>query len=559
MNSKLINQLIHIQYHECTNDKERFIASIKQLLDNTSLRKRTEQELWNLTWDKVYFAGVKTAYGRNWVNPIVAEGSLNDFNKIPEHPETPGLKRNPVRFRAVQQIADKFQHCFDIYEDVRKAISEMQEDIRSPESIDNIRRKLGVMPGSNGEGKLYNDLRVAGVNQGDIFEWGVSDATVLHMLTDYGFPVCKPDLWVVRWSDAFCTFSRNNNELEEYIQSSYPNFRVADCNHAYLKNPNNIHYNFLIIDYLIKKHFDETDPFFKEHDIDIEIQFNLYRFVDLILAKSGMSLEEGFGMNITPFNLLKDKNEPLRKKYDKFAEIVDIVRENGEKFGELELDTIDDFKRKIGSNANVQITCKTPIKGLIEIDGEILDVINENILIKTDSFGEVSISYNNIDKAKLKTKKTKNTQPYYDSSLNKAKKIFKINKVEDRYVVYCSKNENKTKYPIVREKKYFHEIIQTIWNTVIEKIRLVGSDITDQKKMEVIENVVLAFQDYDFFKSQENNRDIYPQAMERIKQQEITQEIMEIDNKFSNDERAYKIEEIFSKYNSDEIYIHIVY
>jgi hypothetical protein len=562
MNSKLINQLIHIQYHECTSDKELFIASIKEILENTSLKKRTEQELWNLTWDKVYFAGTLTENGRNWINRIREEGSLDNFNKIPEHPETAALMANTARFEAIQKIAKKFLHCFALYEDVRKAVSEMQGDMHSPENIDIIRRKLGVMPKSKKKGNLYNDLRVKGVNQkGKKFEWGVAHTTVLHMLTDYGFPVCKPDLWVARLSDAFC---KNNNELEDNIRSlGFPDFSIANCSRNYLQKENNVHYNFLIIDYLITNHFDSTDPFFKEHEIDIESQFNKYRFIDLILAKLGMSLEEGFGMNNTPFRLLVNKNEPLREKYAEFAQIVDIVEENKEKFRVLELTTIDDYKKKIGSDAKVRITCRVPIEvkgfSLKDIDdGEILDVVNENVLIKTESYGEVSIAFNNIDEAELKTKKTGKTQGHqrrYNLTVDQAIKKFKKQRVDDEYFSYSSRKENRTKYPIVDKRKYDAEIIQTIYETVIEKIRIKRPDPnpfshTDLKK--VFEIVVLAFHDYDTFKSEENNQDMYPEAVERINQKTIIQEIIKIDSKFSDDERLNKIKEIFSKYNSDE-------
>lgn len=557
MNSKLINQLIHIQYHECTSDKELFIASIKEILENASLKKRTEQELWNLTWDKVYFAGVRTSIGREWVSHIKSEGSLDDFNKIPDEPETDGQNRNKKKFRGVKLLSDQFQHCFALYEDVRKDVSEMQGDMHSPENIKIIRRKLGVMPGSNENGKLYNDLRIEG-NQTTI--QGVQHTTILHMLTDYGFPVCKPDLWVARLSDAF---SKNNNELEDYIRSlGFPDFSIAKCSSDYMRTENNVHYNFLIIDYLITNHFDSTDPFFKEHDIDIESQFNKYRFIDLILAKLGMSLEKGFGMNNTPFRLLVNKNEPLREKYAEFAQIVDIVEENKEKFGIEELTTINDFTKKIGSNANVYITCRVPkeVKGfsLKDIDGEILDVVNENVLIKTELYGEVSIAFNNIDKAKLKTKKTGKTQGHqrrYNLPVNRVINNFKKQRVDNGYATYSSRKENRTKYPIVDKRKYDDEIIQVIYEIVIEKIRLKGPDpnpFPEQKFQEVLETVVLAFHDYDTFKSEENNQDMYPEAVERINQKTIIQEIIKIDSKCSDDERLNKIEEIFSKYNSDE-------
>ena len=336
MNKKLINQLMYIQYHECTkdnNDKKKYIKSIKDILEKTSLKERTAEEIWDLTWEKAYFSGVKTAIGRKWVNNIRNEkngNKLEDFNNIPDSSNSEALKKNEPRFKAVQELAKKFQGCFDLYENVRKAISEMQEDINKPESIEIIRKNLGVKPGSNHEGKLYRDLRIKGIRK---VKQGIKHITVLHMLTDYGFPVCKPDIWVMRIAEAFSkSLGNTDNKLQDFIRSyaDCGDFEIKNCSEKFFKKEKNAHYVFLIIDYLIKYHFDKDDLFFKKYDIDIKSQFNRYRFVDLIIAKSGMSPEEGFGMYISPFQRLKE-DQQLKEKYSEFKKIVDIIDENNRK------------------------------------------------------------------------------------------------------------------------------------------------------------------------------------------------------------------------------------
>ena len=80
-----------------------------------------------------------------------------------------------------------------------------------------------------------------------------------------------------------------------------------------------------------------------------------------------------------------------------------------------------------------------------------------------------------------------------------------------------------------------------------QEIRISGRTFLEERKTRIVENVVLAFHDYDFFKSQEENQEVYPVAIRRINQQDIIREIMGIDNELSDEEKVNKIEEIFTK------------
>ena len=347
---KLINQIIHFIYDECTEskaNKELFIKYIKDMLERTALRSRDENELWDLVWDKPLFSGRKTKLSANIVNSHRKKGTISDFRMIPASVES----ITGFRFTAIKLLANKFPNIFSSYSKILNEISDLKGDGENTEYLNNenllkIRNLLGVTPSFQKNGSIFIDSQVP----------HAKNVTILHMLTDFGFPVCKPDIWVLRISEAISKLDGNEYQpLEIFIQKVYPEFKISDCSEKFLLK--NFHYVFMIIDYLINFHFDSSDSFFKEHGLDIESQFRKHRLVDLIIAKFGMTLEDGFGMVYSPFDLL-EKNEKLKQKYTDLSAIVTFVNS-------------DLSKPKIASKAKrLSVAFKNPPKKLSKADAE---------------------------------------------------------------------------------------------------------------------------------------------------------------------------------------------
>lgn len=315
---KLINQIIHFIYDECSGNeanKALIIKYIKDMLDRTTLRSRNEEELWDLVWDKPLYSGRNTRASASIVNFHREKKTFSDYKSIPDSIE----RVSGFRLTAIRLLAKKFPLIFDHYSKILNEISTFQatnadSNFNNSENLHRIRNLLGVTPHFQKSGSIFTDSQVS----------HAKSVTILHMLTDFGFPVCKPDIWVLRISEAISKLNGGEYlSLESFIQESYPDFKLTYCSQdGFLLH--NFHYVFLIIDYLINFHFDSSDSFFNEHGLDLNSQFRKHRFIDLIVAKFGMTLEEGFGMIHSPFDLL-EKNEVLKSKYTDLSSIVALV------------------------------------------------------------------------------------------------------------------------------------------------------------------------------------------------------------------------------------------
>ena len=240
---KLINQIIHFIYDECTEsqaNKELFIKYIKDMLERTALRRRDENELWDLVWDKPLYSGRNTKLSAKIVNSHRKEGTFSDFRTIPSSVESV----TGFRLTAIKLLANKFPIIFSSYSKILNEISAIKVDAENfeypnNESLLKIRNLLGVTPSFQKNGSIFIDSQVP----------HAKNVTILHMLTDFGFPVCKPDIWVLRISEAISKLDGNEYQpLEIYIQKGYPEFKISDCSEKFLLK--NFHYVFMIIDYL---------------------------------------------------------------------------------------------------------------------------------------------------------------------------------------------------------------------------------------------------------------------------------------------------------------------
>jgi hypothetical protein len=160
---------------------------------------------------------------------------------------------------------------------------------------------------------------------------GFGVATALHTMVDYGFPVCKPDLWIIRLTQAYSELREADqvNSLLSAVRTQCPNFDTTLLSQKYIEaHPE---FTFAVMDYLVANHVDVDDPLLKDGGIRLDLNFNAHRFADLIVAKFGMSAEESMGIMVPPSQLLdrysKSRDLALIKKYPRLSDLATHAEE----------------------------------------------------------------------------------------------------------------------------------------------------------------------------------------------------------------------------------------
>lgn len=330
----LINDITRFMYEHCTGvgaekamNQGRFIASIDQILSATELKPRTIEELWSLSWDKPIWSwgSAKTA---SEVRGLTIKNSLfQDFHNFSEDEELnlrslKGLRLVKDTLLRIEGLHKNFQSIYHSYEEASLRLLNPESQYggitSKSKNIDVVRKLIGVPP-YNIPNSLFDKF-------GNLHGYKTkASATRLHTLTDYGFPVCKTDIWIVRLTQAIAmtTFGDEGKSIEAFFKSKLPNFNLelGRWNGKFLeKNPE---FSFWIIDFLLENHFDFDDPFWETHKLDVKSHFNAHRLVDLILAKFGMKLEVGFGLVESPMDILDPNNSKcntvLTSKYSQLS------------------------------------------------------------------------------------------------------------------------------------------------------------------------------------------------------------------------------------------------
>ena len=114
MNNKIINDLIYFLYNECTGDdanKKLFINFIKEVLNKTSLKERTEVELWDLVWDKPIFSGWKVSIASLIAMKHREMGTFQYSIEIPHSAES----IPPFRLEGIRGLKEIFPQIYHQY------------------------------------------------------------------------------------------------------------------------------------------------------------------------------------------------------------------------------------------------------------------------------------------------------------------------------------------------------------------------------------------------------------------------------------------------------------
>ncbi|KGC90815.1 hypothetical protein DP62_488 [Burkholderia pseudomallei] len=127
---------------------------------------------------------------------------------------------------------------------------------------------------------------------------GFGKITALHISTDLGYPVYKPDRWLLR-------FAATDSSVRSAIEAKLPAGVTLDrVTQGYLER--HLELVMFAIDHLMEDFRHAPQPV---EIIDLNRGFRRHRFVDLMVVKFGMTPEEHFGIEISGKDrLLRDVN-----------------------------------------------------------------------------------------------------------------------------------------------------------------------------------------------------------------------------------------------------------
>lgn len=336
----IVNQIFQFIYDHCTGPDEnkssnqrKFLGGVRDLLTKTTLRERTIDELWALSWDKPIWANQPANVGGKVVVRCVQSKIFARYKEIPSFsPENvkilEGLRDPKEKLIRINRLASDFEQIYNEYISALLHITNIAHSAgRELNSFNcstlEIRKIIGA-PNPNGvmARRLYGRLV-------QIKGFGV--ATALHTMVDYGFPVCKPDLWIIRLTQAYSEMVENGDKdsLLKTIRAQCPNFDITLLSQKYIEaHPE---FTFAVIDYLVENHLNVEAPYLKDEGIRLDLNFNAHRFADLIVSKFGMSAEENMGIVVPPSQLLdkhsKSQDEALIKKYPQLSDLATNAEE----------------------------------------------------------------------------------------------------------------------------------------------------------------------------------------------------------------------------------------
>lgn len=328
---RLVNQIMHFLHDHCTGSGEvgaenqkKFVTELAQLLEKNTLQSRKPEQLWELMWDKPIYANQNNNTATQVILRCRQNKVFDDLKKIPQDvPGQPiilgGLRHPAEKLERIRRLAQNFENIYRLYQSAMQTLQapanvHFAQDSRAG-NFDSVRTMIGALPQGGGHASLYQAVKNIP---------GFGDITTLHMLMDFGFPVCKPDLWIVRMVIAFLNVHNGNRpDLADFVRQQYPAFNPDGLDQQWLNR--NHPCSFKVLDYIVMNELDFTDPFFAQNGIDPAPRFRGHRLADLMVAKFGMKPEARFGLVISPMERL-NRDRGLQGRYPELARLAEQLR-----------------------------------------------------------------------------------------------------------------------------------------------------------------------------------------------------------------------------------------
>ena len=278
----LPSQVFCLLRDHCTGDhagnQATFVNKVNEILSGSRLREWSSDEAWAISWDKPLYSNEKASVASRVRGHLAPRWFSTPNNLPPDATDFKGLRNPPAKFQRIGDLG----RLWDEFYAAHKIAATKSLDILARNSgrdgIAAIRELIGA-PGyaKRDPAKLFYLLqRVHGIGR----------ITSLHILMDLGYPVYKPDRWLVRFAAAD---RRNRAELERRSGTT-----LERMTQSYLER--HLDVTFHAVDILEEQYSTVPQPV---DVLDLRNVFLRKRFCDLMLAKFGMEPEDTFGIKVS--------------------------------------------------------------------------------------------------------------------------------------------------------------------------------------------------------------------------------------------------------------------
>lgn len=300
--TSIIHELFYLLADHCTykdGGREKFVAKVNMVLEGATLDSSKDIDaLWRHTWDKPLYADQYAFKASNLIDALRANAPclLDDYRSLPVDPDLlKGLKRYTLKHQRVLALASAWEEIYRKHIAAAKEIEDRLRNRPSQEVVAFARHTMGA-PGYpyGGEGCSYFDS-ITSVK-------GFGEITALHISTDLGYPVYKPDRWLLR-------FAAVDPSVRDAIQAKLPADKTIEwVDQSYLNR--HLHLVLHAVDHLNEEFQNYPQP---PEIISLDRGFRRHRFVDLMVVKFGMTPEQQFGIEFSPKDvLLRDDKLALK-------------------------------------------------------------------------------------------------------------------------------------------------------------------------------------------------------------------------------------------------------
>lgn len=309
VHSLLIDNCTRRVDDELLSSKQRqsYTSALKRILAASQLRHRTEEEVWQLGWDKPFFANMKASSAEPSVKHAREKGVFNNRSAVAS---TDFMNGDDIGYIVRDAIACKYLIGPCSVPDRLKRVQAYAKAVPSITAAVNqfycdwVDKRVDVNNLQERAVSIAEDIGGGGGTIGKVTGFGFT--TACHLLADLGLPLFKPDIWVCR------------------IVSSLPGVRAA-IQKAWKLHPDEpIPFDFLqsklvgtgapkayrrIVQPVMNALVEEV-RLLRFDEFDLEPAFLRARFVDWTVVHFAVSAAtESYGLERRPIDVLRAAND----------------------------------------------------------------------------------------------------------------------------------------------------------------------------------------------------------------------------------------------------------
>lgn len=197
--SSIVHQVFELLRDRCTDGpsgRDRFVRQCNTVLAATALDPgQTAASSWDRSWDKPLYANQRAQRATEVAERIRRNpGLFADPMHLPDDPSClEGLRAPRLKLTRVRLLGQHWSDLHNMHEQAATAAHRLLVSCSYDQAVIETRRLLGV-PGYRSPDTKHTLFEALTALH------GMGPITSLHLLTDLGYPVYKPDRWVVRFA-----------------------------------------------------------------------------------------------------------------------------------------------------------------------------------------------------------------------------------------------------------------------------------------------------------------------------------------------------------------------